>query len=381
MKARILALVAALALLTTGCGPTFGDLPLPGNGVSGDTVTVKVQFDEALNLAEGASVKVNGVASGKVISVGAKDFKAIAVLKVLRSAHLRTDATARLRYTTPLGELFVDVTNPSSGPLLRDGQLLDPSQATTAPTVEDALSSASLLVNGGGLNQLQTVTDQLNAAIGGREGEVRTMLSRADTFLHQANATTGDIDRALRALAGLSVVLRQNKSVIHAALTDIRPAAAVLRQNTPGLTRLLAQLAQFSGTANQVVGQTRSQILLMMREASPVLQEFLDNSSTLGPSLSDLINIGKLLNQAVPGDYANMRLALDLANVKFPNPLSPGGGGSTGSNGNGTGGAPGTGSNPLGDLLGGLLGGLIGGGKTSTPSSPLSLSGLLGGAK
>jgi phospholipid/cholesterol/gamma-HCH transport system substrate-binding protein len=398
MSARIRLLVAliAIALLATGCGPTFGDLPLPGNGVGGDTVTVKVQFDEALNLAEGAAVKVNGVASGKVESVSAKDFKAIAVMKVNKAAKMRSDATARLRYTTPLGELFVDITNPAQGTLLRDGEMLDPARSTTAPTVEDALSSASLLVNGGGLNQLQTVTDQLNKAIGGREDEVRTLLARSDTFLTQANATTGDIDRALRALAGVSVVLNRNRGVIREALTDIRPAAKVLRQNTPGLTRFLAKLAEFSSTANHVVGQTRAEILQMFREVSPVLQEFLNVRGDFGPSLNDLVGIGKALNTAIPGDYANMRLELQLAGVTLPNLLGTGGGGSTGANGNGTGGLPGTSStsgssNPLGDLLGGLLGGLTGGGtagKTAPrvlPSqqsdSPLSFSALVGGGR
>lgn len=174
--------------LVTGCGPTMRDLPLPGTGVSGDAIRVTVQFDEALNLAQGASVKVNGVDSGKVQSVSTKNFKAIAVLKIRKSAQVRADAKARLRYTTPLGELFVDVTNPAKGAVLRDGATLSKKNASTAPTVEDALSSASLLVNGGGLNQLQTVTDQMNKAIGGREDNVRELLDRANTFLGEANA-------------------------------------------------------------------------------------------------------------------------------------------------------------------------------------------------
>jgi phospholipid/cholesterol/gamma-HCH transport system substrate-binding protein len=121
----------------------MADLPLPGAGLSGDTMTVKVEFDEALNLARGAQVRVNGVSSGKVRSVTTHDFKAVAVLDVRRSARMRTDATARLRYTTPLGELFVEVTNPPTGPLVRDGALLPVGQTSTAPTVEDALASTS----------------------------------------------------------------------------------------------------------------------------------------------------------------------------------------------------------------------------------------------
>ena len=366
VRGRLTAAVAGLAglVVVTGCGPTMADLPLPGNGVRGDTMQVKVRFDEALNLAQGAQVKVNGVCEGKVRSVTTKDFKAIATLEVRTSAHVRQDASARLRYTTPLGELFVDVTNPADGPLVKDGGTLDPKRATTAPTVEDALSSASLLVNGGGLNQLRTVTDQLNAALGGREDTVRELLVRANTFLDGADATTGDIDRALRALAAVSRVANQNRATIRAALRDLRPAAHVLRENTPDFTALLARLAEFSGTANELVGKTRAQILQMVREVSPVLQEFLDNSALLGPSLEALVHASRTLDDVVPGDYVSLKLGIDFSGVKPPSLLGPGGGGNIG-----------------GGLLGELSGAMPQSAATAGSSSPISLTTLLGGAR
>jgi phospholipid/cholesterol/gamma-HCH transport system substrate-binding protein len=351
----VLASVLGPALLLSGCGPTMADLPLPGAGVSGDTIEVEVRFDEALNLAQGAQVRVNGVSSGKVRSVSTRDFKAIVVLDVRRTAQMRADATARLRYTTPLGELFVEVTNPDEGALLRDGATLSEQQTTTAPTVEDALASASLLVNGGGLNQLQTVTEELNAAIGGREDTVRSLMQRADTFLTEANATTADIDRALTALATVSKVLNDNRATIEAAMTDIRPAARVLRKNTPGLTRLLAKVTEFSGTANNVVGATRTEILQMLRQVSPVLDEFNANRETLGPSLRALVSLNDLLDAAIPGDYGNMKLEMQMDKVTLPTLLgAPGSVADPGST---------TSGNAAGDLLSGLLGGLLGGGR------------------
>jgi phospholipid/cholesterol/gamma-HCH transport system substrate-binding protein len=322
---RVAAMLAgALSLaLVAGCGPGLADLPLPGSGVRGDTVEVRVVFDEALNLARGAPVRVNGVTSGKVRSVTTRDFKAVAVLDVRTSAQMRDSATARLRYTTPLGELFVEVTNPDRGAVLRDGAVLPVDHSSTAPTVEDALASASLLVNGGGLTQLQTVTEELNAAIGGREGTVRALMQRADTFLGEANATTADIDRALTALATVSRVLRANRSTIRAAMTDIRPAARVLRRNTPGLTRLLAKLTEFSDTANTVVGATREQVLQMLRQVSPVLDEFLANRDTLRPSLEALVSLNRDINAAIPGDYANMKLEMQMDKVTPPALLGP----------------------------------------------------------
>jgi phospholipid/cholesterol/gamma-HCH transport system substrate-binding protein len=257
--------------------------------------------------------------------------------------------------------------------------VLSTAQSSTAPTVEDALASASLLVNGGGLNQLQTVTEELNAAVGGREDTVRQLMQRADTFLGQANATTGDIDRALNALATVSRVLKANQSTIDHALTDIRPAARVLRKNTPGLTRLLAKLTEFSDAANGVVGATRVEILQMLREVSPVLDEFIANRDDLGPSLRALVALNDEINAAVPGDYANMKLEMQLDKVTLPALLGAPGSAADPGSGSGSGG----GGNPLGDLVGGLLGGgSSAAAPSSAPPSPLSgLLGLLGGAR
>jgi phospholipid/cholesterol/gamma-HCH transport system substrate-binding protein len=304
-------------LLVAGCGPGLKDVPLPGTGVSGDTIQVRADFAEALNLAEGATVKVNGVDSGKVQGVNVKDFHAQAEMLVRTDAELREGATARLRYTTPLGELFVDITNPAKGEELEDGDVLELADTSTAPTVEDALSQASLLVNGGGLEQLQTVTDELNTAIGGREETVRTLLEQAETFLTEANATTTDIDRALRALSSVSQTLQGRERVINRAVREIRPAARVLRENTPGLTTLLAEIEDFSAAANTTVQQTRDQLLTIIHQAEPVLDEFVKNQDRYALSLERLVAAGDVIDGSVPGDYVSLLLAAHLEDVAF----------------------------------------------------------------
>ena len=314
--ARVVAPLLGL-LLVAGCGPGLKDVPIPGTGVSGDTIEVRADFAEALNLAEGATVKVNGVDSGKVQGVTVEDFHARAEMLVKTDAELREGATARLRYTTPLGELFVDITNPAEGDLLEEGGVLELTDTSTAPTVEDALSQASLLVNGGGLEQLQTVTEELNTAVGGREETVRTLLGQAETFLTEANATTTDIDRALRALSSVSQTLQRREQVINRAVREIRPAARVLRRNTPGLTELLAEIEEFSGAASATVEATRDQLLTIIHQAEPVLAEFVANQGRYVRSLNSLVAAGEVVDNIVPGDYTSLLLAAHMDDVAF----------------------------------------------------------------
>lgn len=307
--------LAVTGLLTAACGPTFEDLPLPGSGVGGDTRTVKFQFDEALNLATGATVKVNGVDFGKVQEISTQDFKAVVTATMQEDAQIREEATARLRYSTPLGELYVDVRNPATGTQIADEGMLAAERATVAPTVEDALSQASLLINGGGLAQLQIVTTEINEAIGGREQTVKELLRRSNEFTRQANAATGDIVTALEALSRLSKTLKANEETINRALREIRPAAAVLRQQTPQFTQLLQEVNRFATSANNIVGSTKQDLLTMINQVTPILDEMLANQPVLGRSLRALTEASNRLDEIFPGDYWNLSAKVELTSA------------------------------------------------------------------
>jgi phospholipid/cholesterol/gamma-HCH transport system substrate-binding protein len=310
-----LLLTLALVLTVTGCSTTMRDLPIPGTGVSGDTIHITAEFDDALNLAQGAPVKVNGVDSGKVSEIVVDDFTAIVTMTVREDAGLRDGATARLRYTTPLGELFVDVTNPVGGAVLADGDRLGLPRTETAPTVEDALASASLLVNGGGLSQLQTVTEELNTILGGNERDIKALLRNARTFLTRANATTGSIDRVLTSLDSVAQTLTRRERLINRVVKDIRPAARVLRRATPGFTELLQEVQRFSSTANATVKATKRQLLTLLSEVEPVLSELASNRDRMNLMLREITRAGQAAQNVVPGDFLSIGLDLDLLDV------------------------------------------------------------------
>lgn len=333
-------LVAALGL--SACGPTFTSLPLPGSGVSGSTITVKADFADALNLAQGAAVSINGVVSGRVQSVDASNFTAHVTMLVQKAANLRADAHVRLRYTTPLGELYVEVTNPSAGSLMPNDGTLGLAQTETAPTVEDALASASLLINGGGLNQLQTIITEANKALGGHEGNIRSLITQTSNSLAQIYAAGGDIDRTLTALNAVSQSLGQRRQIIHSALIDIAPAARALHANTANLTALLHSLDRFAGTANTVVRANKTQLLNILRQSQPVLQELVDVRGQLAPTLNAIVNLAATVRRTIPGDYLNLFVTLHLESI-IPGSLPSGASAKTSKKGGG-------------GLLGGLLG-------------------------
>lgn len=311
-----------LVLSVTGCGADFSDLPLPGKGVSGDTMELSATFDEALNLADGATVKVNGISVGKVQEVRTEDFKAEVDLLVQREAKLRQGATARLRYTTPLGELFVDVINPERGELMEDGAHMGTEVTDTAPTVEDALASASLLINGGGLAQLGVVTDELNFALNGREDNVKATFRQVNSFLAQANASSKQIDAALTSLADVSSLLSEREETINRAVTDFQPAIKVLRENREAFTDLIEAVTDLTRTANTASRQSRDQLLSVIREVEPILAELVALGDRFRIGLEKITELGKAVDKVVPGDYLLLNGYFNLKRITIGGPGS-----------------------------------------------------------
>ncbi|KAA1419314.1 MCE family protein [Nocardioides humilatus] len=312
---RLIVSTLAATLATVGlaaCSTGYKDLPLPGSDVGGDTYEVTAVFDQALNLAQGAQVKVNGVSVGRVQDVKAKDFQAIVSMDIKESVEIPDDSTVRLRYDTPLGELIVQVTPGKSGRDLGDGDAFAERRTTTAPSVEDALASASMLINGGRLGELQTIAEELNTTFGGREEEIRASLERVTSFLHEANASSDDIGRALEALRSVSSVLAERRGTIRKALDQVGPAVETLGKDTDKIVALLTSVEGLARTAKRIALQVDDPLLTILQQIGPIADQVLATKSKLRAGLDDLVAVADQLSRTVPSDTLPLRALLHL---------------------------------------------------------------------
>jgi len=293
--------LAALVLLG-GCRPEVS----PG----GEGRRVVALFDDALNLPDGAPVKAGGVPIGRVERIAAQDYRARVTMRLEPGEALRRGSTFRLRYTTALGELYVDVTPAAQGERLPDGAVVDAPLTSTAPTVEDGLAQASLLVNGGNLRQVATIVDELNVALGGRVDAAKGVLHGSDRFLVEVLRSTRQIDRALVALDGAARTLADRRTTIRRTLRDFRPAARVLRRNTDDLVRLLNSTDRLAVTADGLVRRTRDDVLVVLRELGPVLDEVYAHRREVLHTLDVLNRFAGRIDHATPTDYLNLYFKL-----------------------------------------------------------------------
>ncbi len=68
---------------------------------------------------------------------------------------------------------------------LRDGSLIALSHGSACPSTEQTLAALSLVLNGGGLGQVQDITEALSTAFAGREHDLRGLIGQLDTTAYQ----------------------------------------------------------------------------------------------------------------------------------------------------------------------------------------------------
>jgi phospholipid/cholesterol/gamma-HCH transport system substrate-binding protein len=295
-------LALAVAASLAGCGIGYKQLPLPGSKVRGDVYQVQATFDQALNLAQGAQVRINGVSVGRVASVEAKNYQAVVTMDIREGSSIPEDSTARLRYDTPLGELIIQVTPGGSARDLADGGRFRSDKSTTAPTVEDTLSAASTLINGGRLGELQIIAEELNTTLGGREDKIRHTNQQVSSFLQDANASTGDLTRSLEALRDVSEVLDDERATIRKALDDLAPATETLSQNTDEIVTLLERAEQLARTGQRLAIKVDDPLLQILAQLGPIADAVLATQPELRPGLINLDRVAAQIRRTVPAD-------------------------------------------------------------------------------
>src|SRR5205823_4925954 len=107
-----------------------------------------------------SGVKVNEVPIGRVDKIGlAKDGWTAEVTMLLNGdVKLPANALARIRQSSLLGEKYIELSPPaeSSAGKLADGALIPVDRTNRNTEVEEVLGALSMLLNGGGVDQLNT---------------------------------------------------------------------------------------------------------------------------------------------------------------------------------------------------------------------------------
>jgi phospholipid/cholesterol/gamma-HCH transport system substrate-binding protein len=334
---HLIALATAGVLTLSGCGfKGLYSAPLPGGAnLGGHPFTVTAYFADVLDLVPQSAVKVNDVPVGKVTSISLSQSRgrckgsetpnarwcAKVEMKVNGSVNLPSNSHAEVQQTSLLGEKYVQLIAPAANPSdtrLKSGDEIPLIDTQSAPEAEQVLGALSLILNKGGLNQIQNIAHELNQAFKTpeRRQAVRDLIGDLTKFMGTLDDQKDDITNALQSIDTLAITLNRQKQVLEDALDTFPQALRVLNQERGKLVTLLSSLSDLGSVATRVINATQQQLVSSLKALDPVVTRLAAAGDNFPKSLRILgtfpFPLG-LSRTFIRGDYANLDAVIDIS--------------------------------------------------------------------
>lgn len=321
------AVVATVAgsVLLTGCDFDVYQLPLPGGTSVDDPITVQAEFADVLDLVPKSTVKINDVSVGQITDVELEGEHAVVTMEIPEDSGLPANAIAEIRQTSLLGEKFVSLEAPEDGPSsepLADGDVITLESTGRNPEVEEVLGAMSLLLNGGGVAQLKTISSELNKALEGREGTARSVLEQIRQFMGQLDENKQDIVDAIESVNDLAVSVRRQQDSIDSALDELPSALESLDQQRDDLVTMLQKLSELGDVGVRVIQASKQGTIDTLEQLNPVLTELGNAGDAFVKSFHVFLTypfvdevVGRdpqVARNLHMGDYTNLSVELDI---------------------------------------------------------------------
>jgi phospholipid/cholesterol/gamma-HCH transport system substrate-binding protein len=321
-----------LATLMSGCGwQGLNSLPMPGTeGSSPGSYQIRAQLPDVTTVQENSRVRVGDVNVGTVTKIERQGWHALITMTINGDVTLPADATATVGQTSLFGSTHVELAAPTDAPpqgRLRDGSVIPLVAGATYPTTEQTLAAVSLLLNGGGVGQVQDITRAFSTAFAGREQDLRSLITQLDHFIAAADQQTDDIIAATESLNQLVGQIADRKPVVDKALQTIPDALAVLKQQRGNLADALDKFGKFSALTADAVNQSKESLIAELKNLGPVLDSLANAGPALTRSLSFLGTFPwpkETLANWFRGDYANLTAVIDLTLSRIDSSLFTG---------------------------------------------------------
>jgi phospholipid/cholesterol/gamma-HCH transport system substrate-binding protein len=270
------------------------------------------------NIQPNSRVRVADVTVGHVSKIERQGWHALVTMQLNGDVKLPANATAKIGTTSLLGSYHIELAPPKDQPpqgKLRDGSLIPLSHGGAYPSTEQTLAALSLVLNGGGVGQIQDITEAFSTAFRGREQDLRSLIGQLDKFAAYLNDQKGDIIAATESLNNLVGKFAAEQPVLDRALATIPDALAVLNGDRDQLVEAADQLGKFSALTVDSVNKTKENLVKELQQVGPVLESLANAGPSLTRSLSLLLTFpfpNETFENFQRGDYANLTAIVDL---------------------------------------------------------------------
>jgi len=327
---RALVSVVTAVMLTSCTWRGIANVPLPiGRGTGPEHMTIYVQMPDTLALNTNSRVRVADVWVGTVRDIRLKDWVATLTLDVDPAVRLPANATAKIGQTSLLGTQHVELAAPkdASPQPLKSGDTIPLRNSSAYPTVERTLASIAVILNGGGIPNLDAIQTEVVNILDGHVDQVREFLTRLDTFVAELNRQRGDLTRAIDSTNQLLAIIANRKDTLDRVLTEIPPLIQHFADTRTLFADATESLGRFSDVANRALADSRGNL----HQSLQSLQRPLKQLGLAGPYVVGGLKLGLTapfniddVTQVIRGDYVNVSAGIDLTLSTLDNALLSG---------------------------------------------------------
>ncbi len=309
----------------------LNSLPMPGTqGRGPGSFTVEAQIPDVGYMQQNSRVRVGDANVGTVTRIERQGWHALVTMRLDGDVELPANATAKVGQTSLLGSLHIELAAPTDVPpqgRLHEGSLIPLDHASAYPGTDQTLSALSLMLNGGGIGQVQDITAAFATAFADREGDLRSLIEQLDQFVAHIHQQTDDIIAATESFNGLVGEVAAQKPVLNKALRTIPDALAVLAEQRGHLVDAADAFGKFSALTTDTVNRSKDNLVTELNQIAPVLQSLASTGPDLTRSLDFLGTFPwpkATLDKWIRGDYANITAIADLTLSRIDNNIFTG---------------------------------------------------------
>lgn len=296
----------------------LNSLPLPGTEGGGrGSYTVTVELPDVSNIQPNSRVRVADVTVGNVRKIERQGWHAAVTVTLNGDVALPANARATVGQTSLFGTMHIELSPPTdSAPVgrLGEGSVIPLSLASAYPTTEQTLASLSLLINGGGVGQIQDITAAFSKALRDREDDLRSFNDQIDVFVRQLNEQRDDIIAANDSVNRLAGRFADQTDTFDRALRTIPKALTVLAEQRENMAEAMNEFGKLNELTTDALTKSKDNLVKEFEQLGPVFRALADAGPAMTRSASLLTTIWpkENLSKWSRGDYANLTLVIDL---------------------------------------------------------------------
>ncbi|MEE3849630.1 MlaD family protein [Gordonia sp. LSe1-13] len=213
-------MVIALCIAVSGCTAGFSQIPTADS--TDDTYSIRMEFENVLNLPDGAAVLSDGTEVGSLTSVVIDEGGyVVAEAAIDDGVRLSADTRATLEQAAPLADVRVALTTPdeAGAQQLQPGDTIPLAQTEQAPQIEDTLAQLATAVGQGTFTNFMTTVRQMNKAFPNDPEVTRKIFDVLGTNFEDLAANQDSLSAVLDGLTATTKTIKREEDVIGPLLT------------------------------------------------------------------------------------------------------------------------------------------------------------------